>query len=361
MNQELLGSAAFAQTVARFDAWWVGEIVDRPPVLVSVKPDRPYCGPCSTHADYQARWLDVEFVVEEALANMARTDYVGDRLPIFWSNLGPEITATLYGCPLTFTESTSWSTPVVHSPTDWERLLTQPPDFTNLYWQTLERMTDYAIERCDGRYVVGITDLHGNYDILAALRDPMQLCLDLMDCPDLVAQAGLHVAEGYVAAFERLYVQVAGAGFGTTSWLPVYYRGPAYVPSSDFWCMVSPQVAHELIWPAILREIEPLDRSIFHLDGPQALRHLDLLLELPQLDAVQWVYGAGRGPATRWIEVYRRIRQAGKSLQLLAQDPQDALTVLAAIGPAGVLVSVEEPFATVAEAEHFIRQVAEVT
>ena len=361
MNQELLGSPAFEKTVARFDAWWVGEIVDRPPVLVGVSPSRPYAGPVSTHTDHQARWLDVEFVVEEALAKMAQTDYVGDRFPLFWSNIGPEITATLYGCPLTFTESTSWSTPVVHEAADWERLLTTPPDFANVYWQTMERMTDYALERCAGRYIVGITDLHGNYDILAALRDPMQLCLDLMDCPDLVAKAGMHVAEGYVAAFDRLYAQVATAGFGTTSWLPIYYKGPAYVPSSDFWCMVSPQVARELIWPAILREMAPLERSIFHLDGPQALRHLDLLLELPQLNAVQWVYGAGRGPAARWIEIYRRIRQAGKSLQLIAQDPHDALAVLEAIGPAGVLVSVEEPFATVAEAEQFIQQVAKLT
>lgn len=357
MTQELLDNADFHKTVARFDAWWVGEIVDRPPVLVSVKPSRPYAGPISTHTDQQARWLDVEFVVEEALAKMAQTDYVGDRFPLFWSNIGPEITATLYGCPLTFTESTSWSTPVVHCAADWERILTLPPDFANIYWQTMERMTAYAIERCKGRYIVGITDLHGNYDILAALRDPMQLCLDLMDCPDLVAKAGMHVAAGYVAAFDRLYAQVATAGFGTTTWLPIYYRGPAYVPSSDFWCMVSPQVARELIWPAILREMAPLERSIFHLDGPQALRHLDLLLELPSLNAVQWVYGAGRGPAARWIDIYRRIRQAGKSLQLIAQDPQDALTVLAAIGPAGVLVSVEEPFASVAEAEQFIQQV----
>lgn len=354
--KELMGSPAFDKTVARFDAWWVGAIVDRPPILVSVKPSRPYGGPVSTHTDHQARWLDVEFVVEEALAKMAQTDYVGDRFPLFWSNIGPEITATLYGCPLTFTENTSWSTPVVHSGAEWQRILATEPDFTNVYWQTMVRMTDYAIERCDGRYVVGITDLHGNYDILAALRDPMQLCLDLMDCPELVAQAGMHVAEGYVNAFDRLYAQVATAGFGATTWLPIYYRGPAYVPSSDFWCMVSPQMAQELILPAILREMEPLERSIFHLDGPQALRHLDLLLDLPQLHAVQWVYGAGRGPATRWIDVYRRIRQAGKSLQLIAQDAKDALTVLDAIGPAGVLVSVEEPFATVAEAENFIQQ-----
>lgn len=358
MLQELMSKPDFAKTVDRFAAWWVGEIVDRPPVMVGVTPSRPYTGPISTHADHRARWLDIEFVVAEAIAKMEQTDYVGDRFPLFWSNIGPEITATLYGCPLTFTQDSSWSSPVVHKSEEWQRIVTTPPDFANHYWQTMERMTDYAIDCCEGRYIVGITDLHGNYDILAALRDPMQLCLDLMDCPDLVAQAGMHVAEGYVAAFDRLYAQVAAAGFGATSWLPVYHNGPAYVPSSDFWCMVSPQVARDLILPAILREMEPLEHAIFHLDGPQALRHLDLLLALPQLDAVQWVYGAGRGPAARWIEVYRRIRQAGKSLQVIAQDGADALRVVEAIGPAGVFITVEQPFASVAAAENFIQQLA---
>ena len=122
---------------------------------------------------------------------------------------------------------------------------------------------------------------------------------------------------------------------------------------------VSPQVAQEWILPDILTEMAPLERSIFHLDGPQALRHLDLLLALPQLDAVQWVYGAGRGPAARWIDVYRRIRAAGKSIELLAEDANDALTMIDAIGVEGVWIRVDAPFATVDEANGFIQTVAQ--
>lgn len=348
----------FDQTINRFAAWWLGEIVDRPPVTLAVLPSRPYRGPISTHATHQARWLDVEFVVEAAIAQMERTDFVGDSFPIFWPNVGPEISATPFGCELTFTETTSWSKPVIHADKDWACLATRLPNFDNLYWQTVERMTDYALARCENRYVVGLSDLHGNYDILAALRDPMLLCMDLMDCPELVVAAGHQVAKGFVAGFERLYAKVQAAGFGTTTWLPTYHEGPAYVPSCDFWCMVSPQVAEEWILPDVLLEMQGLERSIFHLDGPQALRHLDLLLAIPTLNAIQWVYGAGRGPAARWIDTYRRIQQAGKSLQLIAQDAADALAVLEQIGGKGVWVSVEQPFASVAEAECFIAQVA---
>jgi hypothetical protein len=349
----------FAQTVERFESWWVGEMLDRPPVTLSVKPQRPYQGPRSQHETLRERWLDVEFVVESAIAQMEHTDYVGDSFPLFWPNIGPEISATVFGCELTFTETTSWSQPIVHDEEDWQRILTMPPNFENPYWRAMEEMMDLAIERCEGRYMVGITDLHGNYDILAALRDPMLLCMDLIDCPDLVIGAGHHVAAAFVAMFDRLYQKLNAAGFSSTTWMPMIHDGPAYVPSCDFWIMVSPVMASTIILPDIVTEMAPLQRSIFHLDGPKALRHLDLLLDLPQLNAVQWVYGAGAGPAARWVEVYQRIQAAGKSLQLIAYDADDALTVLDQLDPVGVWITIETPFDSVGEAESFLKRVGE--
>ncbi len=187
------------------------------------------------------------------------------------------------------------------------------------------------------------------------------LCMDVLDCPELLAQVGRHVSRGYVEAFQRSYQKVATAGFGSTTWTALYHQGPAYVPSSDFWCMVSPEVGRELIWPDIRFEMAPLERSIFHLDGPQALKHLDLLLECPRLHAVQWVYGDGHGRARDWLEVYRRARNARKSVQVLAADGEDALAVLEAIGPRGVWLSVMQGFESVAEANAFLCEVTRLS
>jgi len=342
------------KTPQRFEAWWHGEIIDRPPVSLAVKPARPFRGPESRHATLRERWLDAEFQVDSAIAWIERLDFAGDSFPIFCPNVGPEITATLFGCELEFGEHTSWSHPVIKEPEDWERLVATPPNFDNIYWKTVERMTELATERCGGRYVVGMTDLHGNYDILAGLRDPEMLCLDLLDCPDLVRRAGHHVSEGFVEAFRRAYRQVSAAGHPATCWTPFLHRGPAYIPSCDFWCMVSADMAREFILPDILLEMQPLERSIFHLDGPQALKHLDLLLEIPQLGAVQWVYGAGQGPAARWIDVYRRILKAGKSVQVFAQSLEDARTVLDAVGPRGVWLAISHSFDSVADADAYL-------
>ncbi|MCE9615342.1 MAG: hypothetical protein K8T26_13810 [Lentisphaerae bacterium] len=347
----------FPRTIERFEAWWLGQIIDRPPVSLHVTPTRQARLPRANHASERDRWMDVEYVVDAAIARLEARDWVGDSFPSLWPNLGPEISATIFGCELEFGETTSWSKPVVHGPDDWRRILAMAPDFDNIYWRTMEQIMDRAIAVNDGRYIVGMTDLHGAYDILAALREPMHICTDLLDHPDLVVAAGRHVATAYAEATRRQLAKVAAAGCGSTTWCAFYHEGPAYIPSCDLWCMLSPQIAREDIFPTIVTEMEPLERSIFHLDGPQALKHLDLMLELPGLNALQWVYGAGHGPAAKWISTYQRAQAAGKSLQIFATDAQDALTVLKALKPEGVWLTMGESFDSVDTANAFLREV----
>jgi hypothetical protein len=116
-----------------------------------------------------------------------------------------------------------------------------------------------------------------------------------------------------------------------------------------------------MVLPTIVRAVDAAEKSIFHLDGPAALRHLDLLLELPQLAAVQWVYGAGAGPATKWIDVYRRIQAAGKSAQVICDTPEQAMTILETLGPRGMWFLVGKPFETVADAQAFEREVEQAS
>ncbi|MCC6682626.1 MAG: hypothetical protein IT445_17130 [Phycisphaeraceae bacterium] len=348
----------FFETVARFDAWWHGEIIDRPPVTLTVTQTRPYYGPQRTYETLRECWFDVEYMVESAIARMECTDFVGDSFPIFQPNIEAEISATLLGHGLELgNHNTSAMISVVPQLKDWQPLIHSAADFDNPYWRSVERRIHLAIERCEGRFVVGIANWYGTYDILASLRGPQQLCMDFIDQPALVHQAGRRVAQIFRDAFVRSYSPLASAGFGSASWCPFYYDGPANTLSCDFWGMVSPEIAREFIWPEILLEMQPLERCMFHLDGEQALRHLDLLLECPQLDAIQWVYGDGYSRAVDWLDVYTRIRQAGKCVQIRAADAADALTVLHALGQHGLWIHVLKPFDSVAEAEAFVREV----
>ena len=356
MQRTLSLKSDFERTVQRFEAWWRGELLDRPPVTLNIEPQRPYQGPTSRHNTWRECWLDVEYQVDAQLARLAQHDYVGDSFPRLVPNVGPVLTAALLGGELSFDEHTSWAVPNVTDITQWHALRNREPDFESPYWRAVEAMTDLALDKASDQCVVGVTDLHGNFDTLAALRGSEALCEDLVDAPDLMQQVGMHAAHVFTSAFNRLWTRIHARGLGCTTWAPLYHEGPCYLPSCDFWCLVGPTAA-DVIAPAIKAEMQPLQRTLFHLDGPDALRHLDRILAWPELDAVQWVYGVGAGPATRWLDVYRRIRQADKSVQILA-EAEDALWLLEQLGPRGLWLTITTPFTDADAAQRYLDEVA---
>jgi hypothetical protein len=130
--------------------------------------------------------------------------------------------------------------------------------------------------------------------------------------------------------------------------------GRAYPVSCDFICMISPKMFQDAILPSLYAEIQWLDHSIYHLDGPGALRHLDALLDLPELDGIQWVFGAGNEPARKWIDVYKRIQAAGKCIQLLGTDIADTVAVCEHLRPEGVWLCPGGTYSR-AETEEFLK------
>ena len=350
-----------AASHARFEAWWQGGRLDRPPVSLWVETKRSLRTPRSNHATLRERWLDVDFQVESAIAGLETNPCLGDTVPSYLPNVGPDLVSTLFGAELVFGESTSWCQHTVPETADWERFIATPPDFANPYWKAIEDMITQAAERFAGRYYVAMPDLHGSFDVLAGVRGPENLCLDIVDDPELVRRASLHATKAYVEGYRRLYQRLTALGQPSTTWCAYLHDGTAYVPSCDFWCLVSREIAEDLIRPTIEQEMAPLERTIFHLDGPQALHHLDLMLRLPRLNAVQWVFGAGHGPASRWLGVFRRIRRAGKAVQVLADDAEDALAVLRELGPDGVWLTVCTPFPNADRATEFLDTVHQLS
>ena len=50
--------------------------------------------------------------------------------------------------------------------------------------------------------------------------------------------------------------------------------------------------------------------------APDPALHLGSLLSIPELKGIQWVYGDGKPDYCHWTHVYRKIREAGKLVQL---------------------------------------------
>ena len=323
----------FDRILERFEAWWQCEIIDRPPVTIGVRPKREPELPDKQHATLREAWFDVEHKLDVLEARLETAVFVGDSFPRFEPTLGPELCATVFGCELDFSESTSWSIPVAHSCHD---ILNIKPDLDNVYWNAVRRATDMSLERGEGRWITAMPDLHTNGDLVAAIRNPEDLCLDCADDLASVGAACDTVTDFYPAMFDDLWSRIAAAGQPCCTWTPYLHAGPAYVTNCDFICMISPGMFTDAILPSIVREMRYLERNIFHLDGPGALQHLDALLALPELDGLQWIYGAGNGPAARWVDVYQRAQAAGKCLQIPCEGTHDAQAVAEHLKPRGV-------------------------
>ena len=329
----------YEHTKQRIEAFWERELIDRPVVqfYVAKPPEEQVPLPVSHHASPADRWLDAHYQAELALARLSNIEFLGDTLPIAFPNLGPEIFSAFYGCPINFGDyGTSWTDPILH---DWAEADEIKLDRESPYLRKLEEMTDAFLEVAAGKFIVGMTDWHPGGDWLAALRDPQNLALDMITHPQEVARMLAMAERDYFELYDIYYDKLRAAGMPITSWLTLISDGKYYIPSNDFSALISPQMYDEFFLPGIQRECQFLDRSIYHLDGPGALGHLDSILSIPELDAMQWVCGAGNEGYHRWVDVYRRIQAAGKGAQVICSY-EEVEQVTETLDPHGLYLSV---------------------
>lgn len=300
--------------LARQDAFWHGDIIDRPAINITLsQPNPAYPWSQRTFATTRERWMDAEYNAACALAGVMNTAYLGDALPCACPNLGPEVFSAFFGCELEYGETTSWSIPNLLDWTDVDQLKFS---MENFYWKKMLEMTDALLEVGKGKFYTGITDLHPGGDAIVAFRDPLRMNIDMIEAEDEIKALLRSITDTYFTVYDFYYDKLTAAGQAICAWPGIVSTKKWYVPSNDFSCMISSEMFDDVFLPGIAEECRHLEASIYHLDGPNALRHLDSLLAIPELNAIQWVYGDGHGRASDWMPVYTKCQAAGKGLQL---------------------------------------------
>ncbi len=304
----------FEDSYKRYVAFFEGETIDRPVVSVKLAVEKPVPLPVKKYATDEERWLDVDFRAQVDSINIGNYTYPYDAMPIVFPNLGPEIFSAWCGCDYKFGVNTTWSEPCID---DWSKDTDKSiPDMKHPLFKTLERYTNNLLELGKGNFIVGLTDFHPGGDHVAALRDPAKLCIDLLENPQYVKKALDNSYPHFFKVYDYFYNMVKEADMPATSWLPAISKEKFYIPSCDFSYLIGPDMFNEFFLPGIISECQYYKRSIYHLDGPAALRHLDSILEIKELNAVQWVCGAGNEGYARWVDVYKKIQAKKKGIYL---------------------------------------------
>jgi hypothetical protein len=338
----------WAETKRHFTDWWQGEGLvlnggsfpaERPheeTEAPSEPPGLPDAGP------YRYAGQTPELQARVNHHQLARRDYPADALPLANVDIGPGSLALLIGSEPEFTNRTIWFRPTMQNDTDPERL---PPllfDAENPWWRAHEQAARACAEMGRGKYAVGCQDLVENIDILAALRETQNLLMDMIERPEWVERKVWEINRVWIEAYSRLYdiikMDDGGAGWRAFElWAP----GRMAKVQCDASAMFSPAMFERFVVPALTAQCDWLDYSIFHLDGHQCLCHLDHLLSIESLNAIEWtpdpkVPGGG---SPQWYPMYRRILDAGKSVQAVGVRPNEVIPLLDAVGGKGMYIS----------------------
>ena len=300
----------YEQAQSRINAFWDNAETDRPMVFMTFpKPNaKPFTQ--KQHATHKDFWLDFEYHAERAAHRAENTVFYAEAMPVFYPDLGPEIVSVWAGCPYHFGADTVWTEPCVF---DWEKDRAVI-DMNHPMFKTLEKYTNILLEKAKGKFIIGLSDFHPGGDHLCAIRDAEQLAMDLLDCPDIVKVRLAASYKEYYPAFDHFVGILKDAGMPIASWMPVTSETCMYMPSNDFSYMISTDMFNEFFMDGLIEECRHYKQSIYHLDGPAALRHLDSILEIRELNGIQWVPGAGNEQIYPWLDVFKRILAAGKSV-----------------------------------------------
>jgi hypothetical protein len=340
-NIEIETKPDFLKALHRIYAWYEGEIIDRVPIRFSAHNEE-YVNTNEIDYDpekWKAIWFDTETVVDNFIKKIENKKFLAETFPVFWPNLGPDVYAAFYGCKLKYADITSWSEPCVNDESDIVKLVFNKE---NEYFRKLNEITEYALERCNSRYLVGYTDLHPGMDCVLAWRGSEKICFDLLESPDMVRKMIEIASKDFKFIYEHFDSILKRNGHLSITWMGIPSLKKFHIPSCDFATMISPKQFDEFALPPIIDEIKIADHNIFHLDGKGVAKNIDVLLDLPEITAIQWVQGVGEDePIMQWIPLIKKIQQAGKSI-VLNLKKEELEGFIDAMSPEGLLLCVHE-------------------
>jgi 5-methyltetrahydrofolate--homocysteine methyltransferase len=304
----------------RFEGWWNRQDIGRPLMRVVAAGRNGDVKEVPKPARLSDLYLDPRYLVD-TYRNYCESHYfLADAYPNISADLGPGSVALYLGGEPDFGQDTVWFKEMLE---DAEELKQLRYDDANKWWVQHKKLLSDVKALSKGDFIVNIPDLMENIDILAALRGPQEMCFDMIDYPEEVEDAIKFIDSVYFRYYD-VFRDMVREPDGTVSFTAFSILGRDRIAKvqCDFSALISPGMFRELIQPSLRKQCQNLTHSLYHLDGPDAIKHVEALMEIGELDALQWTCGAGQpdGGSERWYTIYDKVRAAGKSLWIQIYD-----------------------------------------
>ena len=297
--------------------WWEGEL-ERPliPIVIQDRePTRP-CpdAPLLTQRTCEDLTIPAEKLIDRIDYEFSKDSYLGDSFPMFnMACFGPGVVAAFLGARLDNSTGRVWFHPEEEQEIADINLKFDPD---NVWFRRVCDIYKAGMERWQGQVLMGMPDMGGNLDILSTFRPSEKLLFDLYDYPEEVNRLTWEINEAWHQYYEALNEVLQPVNPGYVDWCGIYSDQPTYILQCDFCYMIGPDMVESYVVPELAASCERIANPFYHLDGTGELPHLDAFLAIDSLKGVQWVPGTGKPDCSNWPDVYRKIRDAGKLIQV---------------------------------------------
>ena len=241
--------------------------------------------------------------------------FLAESFPNINIDFGPGSMAGYLGSNIVFNDDTVW---FEHFVEDWTAHKPLVFDPANEWWAKHHQLAKDVRKAVGEDFYIGIPDIMENIDVLASLRGTQDTIFDLMDEPDEIKKRIDEVGNIYFEFYDRFYELVKNDADGGSCYTVFQIWGPGKLAKlqCDFSAMLSPTDFRTFIQPSLRQQAQKLDTVLYHLDGTDSIRHMDALMEIEEIDALQWTSGdyGPDGTLEDWYAIYDKARAAGKSL-----------------------------------------------
>ncbi|MGN8630453.1 cobalamin-dependent protein [Blautia sp. HCP3S3_G3] len=269
----------------------------------------------------ELKWKDMEDKYQNAERIVARYRYfcethafLGESFPNLNIDFGPGSLASYLGSEIGFKEDTVWFNKCLDS---WDGVPKLTFDPENKWFKKHIQLAKDCQALAGDDFYVDMPDLMENIDVLASLRGAQDTLFDLLDEPEKVGERIQEVTDLYFEYYDRFYDIIKDEEGGNAyTVFQIWGPGKTVKLQCDFSAMMSPEDFRTYIQPSLRTQAEKVDHVLYHLDGPAAIKHMDALMEIDGIDALQWTSGdAGPdGTLPDWDVIYDKAIAAGKSI-----------------------------------------------
>ena len=274
-----------------------------------VKPHADIPAP-SPYRDLNQRWFDPKWRAEYLDWYVAHSSLMADMLPVANTQLGPGSLAAILGGVFEGGEDTIW----IHPDPNYTDDIRFDPHHPN--YQLHKDLLRACKKKAQGHYYVGMPDLMEGLDVLAAIKGTDRVLLDTVMQPEVLERQMQQINDIYFKVFDELYDIIREGDEMAFCYFSSWAPGRMSKLQCDLSTMISTDDYRRFVQPFIREQCQKIDYTLYHLDGVGAMHHLDALLEIKELNAIQWTPGVGepQGGSPKWYDLYKRILAGGKSI-----------------------------------------------